>query len=139
MDHQEILNLLNKSSDSKYVARKWNIVNDQLNANYDAGNKMHNRDVLKSSLCNWNDAYILIRGNISIIVDNEHKVLFKNDKCITKIDETIDNAEGLDLVMSMYNLLKYSSNYSDTMGSLWFYSKDEATNFNADIVEIFQL
>ena len=34
--------------------------------------------------------------------------------------------------MSMYNLLKYNSDYSDTAGRLWFYSKDEATNFNAD-------
>ena len=33
----------------------------------------------------------------------------------------------------MYNLIEYSSNYSDTTGSLWFYSKDEATNFNVDI------
>ena len=35
--------------------------------------------------------------------------------------------------MPMYNLLEYSSNYSETRGSLWFYSKDEATNFNNDI------
>ena len=55
-------------------------------------------------------------------------------KCITKIDETtIDDAENLDLVMPVYNLIEYSSNYSETTGSLWFYSKDEATNFNADI------
>ena len=44
-----------------------------------------------------------------------------------------NDAEILDLVMSMYNMLQYSSNYSDTTGSLWFYSKDEATDFNADI------
>ena len=43
------------------------------------------------------------------------------------------DAEDLDLVMSMYNLIEYCSNYSGTTGSLWFYSKDEATNFNADI------
>ena len=35
--------------------------------------------------------------------------------------------------MSMYNLIEYSSNYSETTGSLWFYSKDEATDFNAVI------
>ena len=38
--------------------------------------------------------------------------------------------KDLDLVMPMYNLIEYSSNYSETTGSLWFYSKDEATNFN---------
>ena len=36
----------------------------------------------------------------------------------------------------MYNLIEYSSKYSETIGSLWFYSKDEATNFNADIAKI---
>ena len=35
--------------------------------------------------------------------------------------------------MSVYNLLEYSLNYSDMTGSLWFYSKDEATNFNNSI------
>ena len=54
-------------------------------------------------------------------------------KYITKINATtIDDTEDLDLVMSIYNLIKYSSNYSETTGSLWFYSKDEATNFNND-------
>ena len=33
----------------------------------------------------------------------------------------------------MYNLIKYSSNYSETTGCLWFYSKDKATNFNANV------
>ena len=41
--------------------------------------------------------------------------------------------ETIDLVMPMYNLIEYSSNCSDTTRSLWFYSKDEATNYNADI------
>ena len=64
---------------------------------------------------------------------------FKNfasfTRCITKIDETrIDDAE--DLVMLMYNLLEYNLNYSDTTGSLWFYSKDETTNFVVDVEKI---
>ena len=68
------------------------------------------------------------------------RVAFKNCasfiKCIIKIDgTTIDDAKNLDLVMQMYNLLEYSSNYSDTTGSLWFYSKDKATNFNTNIVD----
>ena len=45
----------------------------------------------------------------------------------------MDDAEDLDLVMPMQNLLEYSFNCSDTTGSLWFYSKDKATNFKADI------
>ena len=35
--------------------------------------------------------------------------------------------------MPMHNLIEYSSNFSETTESLWFYSEDEATNFNADI------
>ena len=55
-------------------------------------------------------------------------------KCITKIDGTTkDDAEDLDLFVSMYNLIEYSSNCSETTRSLWFYSKDEAINFRSDI------
>ena len=83
----------------------------------------------QSNLCDYNDAYILVRGVITIVGDNGTKVAFKNCtpfmKCIIKIDGTsIDDAENLDLVMRRYNLLEYSLNYSDTTNSLWFYSKD---------------
>ena len=47
---------------------------------------------------------------------------------------TVDDAEDLDLVMAMYNLIEYSSNYFETRGSLWFYSKDKATDFDANII-----
>ena len=51
-----------------------------------------------------------------------------------KIDvTTIDDAEDLDLVMPLYSLIEFSSNYSETTGNLWFYSKDEAIDFKADI------
>ena len=125
MEHQKILHLLNKENNSTFVTRKQNIVNDQLNVNYDVGNEIICfTEVLKSDLCAFNDAYILV------------KVVFKNCapfiKCITKIDgTTIDDAE--DLVMPMYNVIEYSSHYSETTGSLVFYLKDEPTNFNADI------
>ena len=46
---------------------------------------------------------------------------------------TINDTEDLDLVMPMYNLIEYSSNYSETTGSIWFYSKDEATDFNINL------
>ena len=39
MEHQKILNLLNESSDSKFVTRKWNIVNDQSNVNFTLGDE----------------------------------------------------------------------------------------------------
>ena len=79
-----------------------------------------------------------MKGDITIIGHPVNQVAFKNcapfTKCNTKTDgRTIDDAEDLHLVILVYNLLEYNSSYSDTTGSLWFYSKDEATNFNADI------
>ena len=108
----------------KFVTRKWNIVNDQSNPTYDVGNEIiYNREVLKSNLCDCNDAYILVRGDITIIGHQATQVAFKNGapftKCITKIDgATINDAECLDLVIPMYNLIEYSSNYSESTGSL---------------------
>ena len=40
MEHQKILNLLNEANNSKFMIRKWSIVNDQSNANYDVGNEL---------------------------------------------------------------------------------------------------
>ena len=139
MEHQEILNLLNEANDSKLVTRKWKIVNDNSNANYNAANEInYNTEVLKSSLCDYNDAYILVTGDIAIKGHQETQVAFKSyapiTKCITKTYETtIDDGEDLELVIPMCNLIDYASIYSEATGSLWFYSKDEATNFNADI------
>ena len=82
--------------------------------------------------------YILARGDITLTEAPETQVSFEDCapfiKCITKNDKTtIDDAEDLDLVMPMYNLIEYNSNCCKTTGSFWLYSKDEATNFNADI------
>ena len=46
---------------------------------------------------------------------------------------TIDDAEDLDQIIPIHNLVEHSSSYHETRGTLWFYSKDETTNFNADI------
>ena len=98
---------MNKLNNFKFLTRKWSIVNDQANANYDVGNEsIYNTKVLKSNLCDYNDAYILVRGDITIIGHQVTQAEFKNcalfSKCITKIDgTTIDDAEDLDLVMSM--------------------------------------
>ena len=62
----------------------------------------------------------------------------------TEIDVTaIDDGEDLDLVMSMLNLIEYSSNYLEKTSSLWFYSKDEAddsdnaiTSINPKLIEV---
>ena len=141
MKHQKILNLLNEAGDPKFVTRKRNIANDQSNANYNVRNGFtYNTEVLKYNLSDYNDAYILVRGDITVASAPATQVSFKNcapfTKCITKIDrKTIDDAEDLGLIMPMYNIIEYSSNYSKTTGRLWFYSKDEAANFDSDLAD----
>ena len=93
MEPQKLLNLLDEASNSKFVTRKCNTVNDQSNANHDAGNEiLCNTEVLKSTLCDFNDAHILVKGNITIAENIVPPVAFKNSapfiNCITKIDET---------------------------------------------------
>ena len=73
--------------------RKWNIANDQSNANYSVGNNIiYSTKVLKFNLCDYNYAYILVRGNITVVVATQTQMAFKNSapftKCITKIDGT---------------------------------------------------
>ena len=139
MGHEKILSLLNEASDSKFVTTKWNIVNDQSDVNYGVGNEiLYSTKVLKSNLCDYNNAQILVRGNITITGHQVPQVAFKNCatfiKCMKKFDgTTIDDPEDLDLAMPVYNLIDYSSNYFEATGSLLFYSKYEAINFDANI------
>ena len=57
MGYQKILNLLNDANDSKFVTRKWNIVNGNSNSNYAAANEIsYNTEILKYNLCDYNDA-----------------------------------------------------------------------------------
>ena len=63
----------------------------------------------------------------------DKKLVFKNNSsfinCISKINcVKIDNAEDLDVVMPMYNLLEYSKNYRKTTGSLWNYYRDQPSS-----------
>ena len=116
MEHQKILNLSNEANDSRFVTTKWKIVNDQSNANYDVGNEIiYITEILKCNLCDYNDAYIIVRGNITIIGHQVTQVTFKNCApfiiCITNIDGTTANdTEDLDIVKAMYNLIAYRSN-----------------------------
>ena len=69
---------LNETSDSRFWTRKWNIVNDQSNTNCNVGNDIiYNTEVLKYNLYDYNDAYILVRSDISIAGFNlETEVIF---------------------------------------------------------------
>ena len=70
-------------------------------------------------------------------------VAFKNNvkfiNYISKINGVqIDNAEDLDIVMPMYNLLEYSKNYRNTTESLWSYYRDESSNPRSSNSESFK-
>ena len=93
--------------------------------------------MLRADLCDFSDAYIVVKGDITVTNPNNAKrnkaVTFKNNapfiNCISKINGVkIDNAEDLDVVMPMYNLLEYSKNYRKTTGSLWNYYRDEPSD-----------
>ena len=78
MEHQKILNSSNEAKDSKFVTRKWNIANFSSKANYDVANEItYNLEVLKSNLCDFNDAYILERDSITIIGHQVTQAAFK--------------------------------------------------------------
>ena len=104
--------------------------------------------MLKSNLCDYADAYILVKGTTTINgagddvaarrADERNKgVTFKDcapfTKCISKINDTeIENVQVIDIVMPTYNLIEYRDNYSKTSGSLWEYYKDEPNDNSAD-------
>ena len=101
--------------------------------------------MLRSDLCDFSDAYIAVEGTITLEGDNEankrnKNFAFRNSvpfiNCISKINGVkIDNAEDLDIVMPMYNLLEYIKKYKKTTGTLWNYYRDETGNpisFNSE-------
>ena len=143
MEHQKITNLLDSASNqpSKFRTRNWVKINDESRGTYTRKDIKFKTTMLKSNLCDYADAYILVKGTITITgagddaaarrADERNKgVIFKNcapfTKCISRINNTdIDNAQDIDIVMPMYNLIEYSDNYSKTSGSLWQYYKDD--------------
>ena len=142
MEYQKIVNLLDNTSNqpSKYRTRNWVEINDNWRGTYTNSDIKFKPTMLKSNLCDYSDAYILAKGTIIITGDGDNAaarqadernngVIFKNCapfiKCISRINGTdIDNTQDIDIIISMYNLIEYSDNYSKTSGSLWQYYKD---------------
>ena len=163
MKFQKLVNLLDITSDYKdlprFVTKKWIEVYDQPEKSYNVNKEIRIKTpMLRSDLCDFSDAYIVVKRDITVdkktFTNNdfkdpnntaanttatnnannntfgEKKLVFKNNalfiNCITKINGIkIDNADNLDVVMPMYNLLEYSKNYNKTTGSLWNYYRDE--------------
>ena len=145
MEFQEIVNLLGITPDDKglprFVTKKWIELYDQTGGSYNVNKEIRIKTpMLRSDLCDFRDVYIVVKGtitteqNTNINNDGHNKpFVFKNNapfiSCILKINSVlIDNAEDLDFVMPMYNLIEYKKNYRKTTGSLWNYYRDEPDN-----------
>ena len=150
MEYDKINNLLlsedNESEQlSKFVTREYVRVNSLSNAYNENKSIRFKTPMLRSNLCNYSDAYTLVKGTITVtapgannnannIRDKRNRpLILKNNapflSCITRINgELIEDADDLDIVMSMYNLLEYSKNYRKTIGSLYNYYRDELSN-----------
>ena len=95
METQKIVNLLGDANNesSKFATRKWYVINDQNNTDYGEGNEdsttvKFETKVIKSNLCDYSDAYVLVTGNITATGDGANdRLAFKNcapfTKCIT--------------------------------------------------------
>ena len=136
INHSLIFVLLTKYW--KKVYDQWGSVGDRYKPNKQIRFKT---SMLRSDLCDYSDVYIVVKGDITLtktntrgFIDTRNSFLaFKNNALFTNYisninNVLIDNAEDLDIVMPMYNLLEYSKNYRKTTGSLWNYYRDEPNN-----------
>ena len=150
MEYHKINNLLlsedNESEKlSKFVTREYVRVNSLYNTYNKNKSIRFKTPMLRSNLCDYSDAYILVKGTITVMapgVNNNannirdkrnRPLILKNNasfvSCIRRINgELIEDSNDLDIVMPMYNLLEYSKNYRKTIGSLYNYYRDELTN-----------
>ena len=141
MEYQKIPNMIDDASNqpSKFKIKNCVEINDESTGTYNVNCQIKFKTtMLKSGLCDYTDAYILVKRTITVNstaaadanVNNTNKKLifeicapFTN--CISESNNTqVDNAKHIDIVMPMYNLIEYSDNYPKASGSLWQYCKD---------------
>ena len=150
MEYKKIANLIDDASNqpSKFKTKNWVEINDESRGKYNVNSRIKFKNtMLKSSLCDYCDAYILVEGKIitgagddvaARQADERDKgIAFKNcapfTNCISEINNTqIDNCKDIDIVMPLYYLPEYSDNYAKTSGSLWQCYKDEPNDNLAD-------
>ena len=144
MEYQKLANLIDDISNqpSKFRTKNWVEINDESRGAYNVNSQIKFKTtILKSSLCDYSDAYIFVKGTITVngigadaaarrSDEREKRAAFKNcapfTNCISEINKTqVDNAKDIDIVMPMYNLIEYSDNYAKTTESLWQYLRDE--------------
>ena len=130
MEYQKIANLLdyNKSNQpSQFRTKNWVEIDDESRGTYNVNSQIKFKTtMLKSSLCDYSDEYILVKETITIAGagdnaaarqadERDKSVVFKNcapfTNCTSKLNNTqVDNAKDIDIVMPMYNLIEYSDN-----------------------------
>ena len=123
MEYQKIANLIDDTSNqpSKFRTKNWVEINDESRGTYNANSQIKFKTtMLKSSLCDYSDAYIIVKGAITVnytaaegaAANNiNKKLIFKNcapfANCISEINNTqVGNAKDIDIVMPMYNLIE---------------------------------
>ena len=138
MESNKINNLLDPAHDKvpRFITKKWIEVQSQSGSIYNTSKPIRFKtSMLRSDLCNYSDAYVWVKGTINVTDPNnnanfDRRLTLKNNapliSCISKINgELVENAEDLDIVIPLYNLLEYSKNYEKTSGSLFNYYRDE--------------
>ena len=121
------------SQPSKFRTKNWVEINDDSLGTYcnNSGIKFKTT-MLKSSLCDYSDSWILVKGTITLVGQaadsaaiqadrNNKQVIFKNFElftdCVTETNNSkVDNAKDLVVALSMYNLIEYNDNYSGSTG-----------------------
>ena len=151
MECQKLIIFLDNTPNqlSKFRTKNWIEINYQSRGVFNLNSDIRVKTtILKSSLCDYIDAYILVKRRITITgsgaggaarrADERDKgIILKNCapfiNCKNKINNTdIDTAKGIDVVMPMYNLIEYNDNCSKTSGSLWQYYTDEPNDNLSD-------
>ena len=138
MEFNKINNLLGPAHDKvpRFITKKWIEVQSQSGNTYNTSRPIRFKtSMLRSDLCDYSDAYVWVKGKITVTNPNDNanfnkELTLKNNATffswVSKINgELVENAEDLDIVMPMYNLLKYSKNYEKTSGSLFNCYRDE--------------
>ena len=136
METQKIINLLNDSSneESKFATKKWYVIDSQTTkGKYKQGDTIK-LETIKSSLCDYSDAFILVTGNITVNAANDTDVAFKNcapfSTYKTVINVFVDRAEHIDIA----NIVIIIQIHQEVYGSL----RDEVPAGNADLTNISQ-
>ena len=130
---------------SKFITRQYVKVNSLSNTYNENKSIRFKTPMLRSDLCDYSDTHILVKGTVTVngvvngaendILTRNRPLILKNNapfvSCMTKINnEFIEDADELDIVMPMYNLLEYSKNYRKTIASLYNYYRDELSDDN---------